>query len=154
MQDPEASPVGPPSFLIRLPNEDELNFNFTFVTRQGQPAQSIYNVNNPSAVAATGLADTVINGLTFVFASSPKELDNLVTKEFHANPNLHKDPHVELVGDYSTHGSPSVQFQWTWKWKPPKTVEDRGGGWRTTCSVGIIFMSYRSNADFLTVCRI
>ena len=120
-----------------MPNEDELNFNFTFVTRQAQAAPSIYNVNNASTVASTGLVDTVINGLTFVFASSPRELDNLVTKEFHANPNLHKDPHVELVGDYSTLGSASVQFQWTWNWKPPKTAEDRGGGWRTTCSVSV-----------------
>lgn len=83
--------------------------------------------------------DSVINGLTFVFASSSKELDNLVTREFHANPNLHKNPLVELVGDYSTGGSASVQFQWSWKWAPPKSNEDRGGGWRTSCSVGLLF---------------
>lgn len=136
LQDPESVLAGgPPSFLIRLSNEEELTFNFTFVIRQAQAPPSIYNVNNASTIAPTGLADTVINGLTFVFASNSKELDNLVTREFHANPNLHKDPHVELVGDYSTVGSPSVQFQWSWKWKPPKTNEDRGGGWRTSCSV-------------------
>ncbi|KAF2684828.1 ARF GTPase-like protein activator [Lentithecium fluviatile CBS 122367] len=145
VQDPDAPAGGPPSFLIRLPNEDELNFNFTFIARQAQAPTSIYNVNNASTIASTGLVDTVINGLTFVFASSPKELDNLVTKEFHANPNLHKDPHVELVGDYSTLGSPSVQFQWTWKWKPPKVNEDRGGGWRTTCS----FVEYDQRAHRL-----
>jgi len=91
------------------------------------------------------LLDTVINGLTFVFASNSKELDNLVTREFHANPNLHKDPHVELVGDYTTGGSASVQFQWTWKWKPPKPTEDRGGGWRTSCS----FVEYDHRAHKL-----
>lgn len=55
-------------------------------------------------------------------------------REFHADPNLHKNSNVELVGDYSTGGSPSVRFDWSWKWRPPKTTEDRGGGWRNTCS--------------------
>ena len=85
------------------------------------------------------MVDSAINGLTFVFAPSSKELEHLVTREFHANPNLHKNPLVELVGDYSTGGSPSVQFQWSWKWTPPKSNEDRGGGWRTSCSVGLPF---------------
>jgi Arf-GAP/SH3 domain/ANK repeat/PH domain-containing protein len=58
-----------------------------------------------------------------------------VTREFQANPNLHKNPQVELVGDYTTEGSSSVQFQWSWKWTPPKATESRGGGWRTSCSV-------------------
>lgn len=80
-----------------------------------------------------------------MFASSSKELENLVTREFHANPNLHKNPLVELVGDYSTGGSPSVQFRWSWKWQPPKTNEDRGGGWRTSCS----FVEYDQRAHRL-----
>ena len=79
--------------------------------------------------------DTAITGLTFLFASGASELENLVTKEFHANPNLHKNPNVELIGDCNTAGNPSVQFQWSWKWKPPKHPEDRGGGWRNMCSV-------------------
>lgn len=79
--------------------------------------------------------DTQINGLTFVFASTPREVENLVTREFHADPNLHKNANVALVGSYSTEGSPSVTFDWTWRWKPPKITEDRGGGWRTSCSV-------------------
>lgn len=99
---------------------------------------SSYNSNtSPNTVAPTGLIDTFINGLTFVFASSSRELDNLVTREFHANPNLHKNPQVELVGDYTTGGSSSVSFQWAWKFTPPKTNECRGGGWRTSCSVRI-----------------
>jgi len=77
--------------------------------------------------------DTFINGLTFAFASNAKDLDNLVTREFHADPNLHKNANVEWVGDYSTGGSASVRFDWSWKWRPPKPVEDRGGGWRNTC---------------------
>ncbi|KAF1950665.1 ARF GTPase-like protein activator [Byssothecium circinans] len=146
VQDPEsASTSGPPPFLIRLSNDEELTFNFTFILRQAQALPSIYNVNSVSPIAPTGLVDTVINGLTFVFASNSRELDNLVTREFHANPNLHKDPHVELVGDYSTTGSPSVQFHWTWKWKPPKANEDRGGGWRTSCS----FVEYDQRAHKL-----
>ena len=89
-----------------------------------------------SQSSASGLSepvDTFINGLTFAFASNAKDLDNLVTREFHSDPNLHKNANVELVGDYSTGGSPSVRFDWSWKWRPPKTVEDRGGGWRNTC---------------------
>lgn len=84
--------------------------------------------------------DTQLSGLTYVFASNAKEIDQLLTSEFHADPNLHKNPNVQLVGDYSTEGSPSAQFEWSWKWRPPKQVEDRGGGWRNTCSVsaGII----------------
>lgn len=91
------------------------------------------------------MLDTAIHGLTFVFGSNARELDNLVTREFHANPNLHKDPHVELVGDYTTGGTSSVQFQWSWKWTPPKPTEDRGGGWRTSCC----FVEYDQRAHKL-----
>lgn len=79
--------------------------------------------------------DTFINGLTFAYASNSKDLDNLVTREFRADPNLHKNSNVELVGDFSTGGSPSIRFDWSWKWRPPKVIEDRGGGWRNTCSL-------------------
>jgi hypothetical protein len=70
-----------------------------------------------------------------------------VTREFQANPNLHKNPQVELVGDYSTGGSSSVQFQWSWKWTPPKATESRGGGWRTSCSVGTLFSAIHAFTD-------
>jgi Arf-GAP/SH3 domain/ANK repeat/PH domain-containing protein len=86
--------------------------------------------------------DTAVNGLTYVSASTPREVENLVTLEFHADPNLHKNANVQLVGDYTTGGSQSVSFEWSWKWRPPKPVEDRGGGWRNTCSV----CSFRSFA--------
>ncbi|KAL9099285.1 MAG: hypothetical protein Q9163_005191, partial [Psora crenata] len=125
IQDPEFLPTSPlPPFLLRLDNEDDLYFNFSFVIRQSQN----------SLKGATGGTDTFINGLTFAFASNLKELDNLVTREFHANPNLHKNANVELVGDYSTGGKLSTKIDWSWKWQPPKTMEDRGGGWRNTCS--------------------
>ena len=68
-----------------------------------------------------------------------------MTREFHADPNLHKNANVELVGDYSTGGSPSVRFDWSWRWRPPKTTEDRGGGWRNTCS----FVEYDQRAHRL-----
>lgn len=103
---------------------EELNFNFSFVVRQSQN----------DVQGAVERVDTLIQGLTFAFASNAKELDNLVTREFHADPNLHKNSNVEWVGDYSTGGSASVKFDWSWKWRPPKPVEDRGGGWRNTCS--------------------
>jgi Arf-GAP/SH3 domain/ANK repeat/PH domain-containing protein len=99
-------------------------FSFTFVQRQAV-----------DSAAGTGV-DTAINGLTFLFAPTAKELDNLITKELQADPNFHKtNPNVQFIGDYNTGGSPSVQFQWTWKWKPPRVSEDRGGGWRNCCSV-------------------
>ena len=66
-------------------------------------------------------------------------------REFHSDPNLHKNPNVDLVGDYSTSGSPSVQFNWTWRWRPPKPTEDRGGGWRNVCS----FVEYNQRAHRL-----
>ncbi|KAL8924662.1 MAG: hypothetical protein Q9208_003977 [Pyrenodesmia sp. 3 TL-2023] len=136
IQDPEpSSPASPPSFLLRLNNDDELFFHFSFIVRQGQSSVS----NTSSAI------DTFINGLTFAFASSGKELDNLVTREFHADPNLHKNSNVELVGDIATGGSPSVQLDWTWKWRPPKLTEDKGGGWRNICS----FVEYDQRAHRL-----
>lgn len=93
-----------------------------------------------------GVTDTVINGLTFVFASNPKELDVLVTREFHADPNLHKNSNVELVGaEYSTAGNSSISFDWSWKWRPPKSIEDKGGGWRNTCT----FVEYDQRAHRL-----
>lgn len=110
-------------------------FNFSFIIRQGQSRVS----GTPSAI------DTFINGLTFAFASSSKDLDNLVTREFRADPNLHKNSNVELVGDISTGGSPSVQFDWTWRWRPPKITEDKGGGWRNVCS----FVEYDQRAHRL-----
>lgn len=110
--------------MFRLNNDEELIFNFTFVIRQGQA----------TLPGASGGTDTFINGLTFAFASNNKDLDNLVIREFHADPNLHKNANVELVGDYSTGGSPSAKFEWSWKWRTPKTTEDRGGGWRNACS--------------------
>lgn len=116
-------------------NDDELFFHFSFIVRQGQSSIS----NTSSAI------DTFINGLTFAFASSGKELDNLVTREFHADPNLHKNSNVELVGDIATGGSPSVQLDWTWKWRSPKLTEDKGGGWRNICS----FVEYDQRAHRL-----
>ena len=136
-QDPESSPSSPlPSFIPCLSNEDELDFAFSFIVRQGQS----------SASGAFDAIDTFINGLTFAFASSGKDLDNLVTREFHADPNLHKNANVEWVGDYSTGGSPSIRFDWSWKWRPPKATEDKGGGWRNICS----FVEYDQRAHRLS----
>jgi len=119
-----------PVFLLRLVNDDELVFTFTFIIRQSQQITPTGTTGGD----ALGLADTVLNGLTHVYASTPREVENLVTREFHADPNLHKNSNVELVGDYSTEGSPSITFEWSWRWKPPKSAEDKGGGWRNSCS--------------------
>lgn len=131
-QDPDTSSSPTPSFLLRLTNDDELTFNFTFVLRQDT---SLHPVDSGGSAEQNGPSDTVINGLTFIFAPTAKDVDNIATKELHADPNLHKNnPNVELVGDYSTAGNASIQSTWSWKWKPPRATEDRGGGWRNCCS--------------------
>ncbi|GKT97774.1 hypothetical protein FLAG1_00226 [Fusarium langsethiae] len=141
VQDPDSSnPTAAPNFLVKLSNDDELIFSFTFVMRQAQLAQP----TSPSDPSPTAV-DTSISGLTYVYASNLKEVENLVTREFHADPNLHRNANVALVGDYSTGGSPSVSFEWTWKWKPPKPTEDKGGGWRNSCS----FVEYDPRAHRL-----
>ena len=142
MQDPDISSTGPPSFLVRLSNSDELNFNFTFIVRQQNHSNGTTTNGDESASHSL---DTQIAGLTYIFASTPKEVDNLTVREFHSDPNLHKNPNVQLVGDYSTAGNASVQFTWSWKWRPPKPVEDRGGGWRNSCS----FVEYNQRAHRL-----
>jgi len=143
VQDPEpAVPGGPPDFLLKLNNDDELIFTFTFVMRQAPPA-ALPTASQPETSLAP--VNTAITGLTFVSASTAREVENLVTREFHADPNLHKNANVDLVGDYSTSGSPSVSFEWTWKWKPPKPTEDKGGGWRNSSS----FVEYDSRAHRL-----
>jgi len=101
--------------------------------RQAQNAAP--NTSEHSRPTSSYIADTIINSLTFIFASTPKELDTLVTREFNANPNIHKHGNVDLVGDYTTGGNQVEQFEWSWKWRAPKQERDRGGGWRNTCSV-------------------
>ncbi|RFU26729.1 hypothetical protein B7463_g9616, partial [Scytalidium lignicola] len=140
IQDPEPPPGAlSPNFLLKLNSEEDLTFNFTFVIRQAQQTTAANNSSQP--------VDTVINGLTYVSASTAKEVENLLTREFHADPNLHKNANVQLVGDYSTGGSQSVTFEWSWKWKPPKASEDRGGGWRNDCS----FVEYDQRAHRLNI---
>ncbi|KAH8603119.1 centaurin beta [Bisporella sp. PMI_857] len=143
VQDPDPwSPSACPAFLLKLNNEEELTLSFTFVIRQ---THNITTSGTASQDAANAVVDSVVNGLTYAAASTPKEVDTLVTREFHADPNLHKNANVHWIGDYSTGGSPSVSFEWSWKWKPPKTTEDRGGGWRNACS----FVEYDQRAHRL-----
>ena len=128
-------------FILSLDFEDELTFNFTFTTRQTPVASGSLGANS----TATASADTSITGLTFAYATNTKELDTLVTREFHNDPNLHRNSNVQLIGDYSTGGSPSVQYEWTWKYKPPRGPEGRSTGWRNSCS----FLEYDSRAHRL-----
>ncbi|KHJ31911.1 putative arf gtpase activator [Erysiphe necator] len=132
VQDPEPA-SNSSNFILKLNNDDELNFKFSFIIRQVHAQDS------------STLQDTNINGLTYISASSAKEIETLVTREFHADPNLHKNANVKLVGDFSTNNNQSVTFDWSWKWRPPKPVEDRGGGWRNTCS----FVEYDQRAHRL-----
>ncbi|KAL2834514.1 hypothetical protein BDW59DRAFT_48611 [Aspergillus cavernicola] len=146
IQDPDSPPSAPaPTFLLRLTNDDELTFKFTFILRQTQTGNVTNSTLNGVSTSLPEIADTVLTGLTFAHAPNSKELDNLVTREFHANPNLQNNSNVQLVGDFSTGGCPAVQFDWSWKWKPPKPVEDKGGGWRNSCS----FLDYDQRANRL-----
>ena len=138
IQDPDPQST---NFLLRLDLEDELEFCFTFLTRRTAPPSS----TGPPAVAPGTAADTNISGLTFAYASNARELDTLVTREFHSDPNLHKNSNVQLIGDLSTKGYPSVEFDWNWTWRPPRTGEDRGSGWRNNCS----FLEYDAKAHRL-----
>ena len=129
VQDPETSSV-----LLRLSNEEGILFYFTFAMRQTQSTHAT-TAAEPMRPISSVITDTTIQSLTFISASTPKELDSLVTREFNVNPNIHKHSAVDLVGDYSTAGNPVESFDWSWKWKPPKQDRDRGNGWRNTCSV-------------------
>ncbi|KAJ5974062.1 hypothetical protein N7481_011272 [Penicillium waksmanii] len=146
IQDPDVPPSAAiPTFLLRLSNDEELIFNFTFVLRQTATGNLAGSTVNGVATSLPEVANTNLTGLTFAHASNSKELDNLITREFHANPNLQNNSNVQLIGDYSTDGSPSVSFDWSWRWKPPKTTEDKGGGWRNSCS----FLDYDSRTNRL-----
>ncbi|KAJ5946217.1 hypothetical protein N7454_003056 [Penicillium verhagenii] len=136
IQDPDVPSTAPtPTFLLRLANDEELIFNFTFILRQTQTSNATGSTVNGVSTSLPEVSDTVLNGLTFAHASNSKELDNLITREFHANPNLQNNSNVQLIGDFSTEGTPSVSFEWSWTWKPPKGTEDKGGGWRNSCSL-------------------
>ena len=130
--------------MLRLSNDDELIFKFTFIIRQMKTGNAPNSVNGVSTTMPE-VADTSLMGLTFAHASNSKELDNLITREFHANPNLQNNSNVQLIGDYSTGGTPSVSFEWSWRWKPPKVTEDKGGGWRNSCS----FLDYDQRTNRL-----
>ena len=146
MQDPDVPSSAPvPTFLLRLSNDDELIFNFTFILRQTQTGNVAGSTVNGVSTSLPEVADTNLTGLTFAHASNSKELDNLITREFHANPNLQNNSNVQLIGDFSTDGNPSVSFEWSWRWKPPKAMEDKGGGWRNSCS----FLDYDQRTNRL-----
>lgn len=115
-----------------MQNDDDLYITFRFVIGGPLPAESSRGIAEDVTSADP---KTIVNGLTFISASNIRELDNLLTKEFHANPNLHKNANVELLGDFSAVQSSPAEFQWSWKWRAPKAVESRGNGWRNTCSV-------------------
>ncbi|KMU92303.1 centaurin-beta-2 [Coccidioides immitis H538.4] len=143
--DPDSTTTSQPSFLLRLSNEDELTFKFSFIIRQTQiPPVTTSTINGVASTLPEAI-DTTLKGVTFAHASNSKELDNLITREFHANPNLQNNSNVQHVGTFSTEGSPSIQFDWSWKWKPPKRAEDRGGGWRNCCS----FLDYDERTNRL-----
>jgi len=146
MQDPDvAASASVPTFLLRLSNDDELIFNFTFILRQTQTGNVAGSTVNGVSTSLPEVTDTNLTGLTFAHASNSKELDNLITREFHANPNLQNNSNVQLIGDFSTNGTPSVSFEWSWTWKPPKVMEDKGGGWRNSCS----FLEYDQRTNRL-----
>ncbi|KAI5295142.1 hypothetical protein KEM52_002255, partial [Ascosphaera acerosa] len=144
VQDPE-SDACPPRFLLTLDSSRELIFAFTFTVKQAEsstaPLQTVNGVTGPVSQAA----DASLTGLTFAHASNARELDNLITREFHANPNLQKNSNVQFIGDIAMTGWSSQLFQWSWKWTPPKAVDDKTRGWRNACS----FLEYDQRANRL-----
>ncbi|KAJ5122833.1 hypothetical protein N7526_009770 [Penicillium atrosanguineum] len=99
IQDPDvASSTSAPTFLLRLSNDDELIFNFTFILRQTKTGNVAGSTVNGVSTSLPEVADTTLTGLTFAHASNSKELDNLITREFHANPNLQNNSNVQLIG--------------------------------------------------------
>lgn len=121
-----------PNFLIKVNHEEELTFKFTIILRQGQQA------GVGGGAVAPGALDTLIQGLTYVSSSTAREVESLLTREFNADPNFHKHSNAWLLGDHTTGGNPSVSFDWSWKWQPPKATDDKGGGWRNHCCVSYI----------------
>ena len=118
-----------PLFLLRLASEDELHFSFTLrLSQHASSAPRDASLTGPQAAHP----NTGISGLTYMFGHDRKELDHLINREFHANPNLHKNSNVELLGDYNTAGQLDSPIQWTWVWKPPRLHEMPPSGWRTT----------------------
>lgn len=113
--------------------------------RRSSTTPSVPAPSAPPTGGELSTADTIIKGLTFITAPTPRELETLLTREFNADPNLHRNPNVDLVGDYSTNGLAQEQFEWSWKWRPPKLIEDKGGGWKNSCS----FVEYDQRAHRL-----
>ncbi|KAI5291116.1 hypothetical protein KEM54_006266 [Ascosphaera aggregata] len=143
VQDPESASV-PPRFLLKLNTCQELYFNFTFTIRQTDSRSSLATVNGVTG-SLSQTNDTSLTGLTFAHATNLRELDNLITREFHANPNLQNNSNVQFIGDFATAGWPSYTFNWTWKWTPPRVAEDRARGWRNSCS----FLEYDQRTNRL-----
>ncbi|ODV91640.1 hypothetical protein CANCADRAFT_16356, partial [Tortispora caseinolytica NRRL Y-17796] len=90
-------------------------------------------------------ADTSLSGLTFIHASSVKDIDNIVNRDFRQNPNMHTYPNARLLGDYSTNGQPSFKFIWEWTWTPYTTINTRYHGWRNS----ICFADYNKETHSL-----
>ncbi|KAI5304257.1 hypothetical protein KEM56_006688 [Ascosphaera pollenicola] len=143
VQDPDVTSI-PPHFLLRLNCAQELYFHFTFAIRQTDSQPSVATVNGVTG-SLSQTTDTSVTGLTFAHASNSKELDNLITREFHANPNLQNNSNVQFIGDFNTAGCPSHTFNWTWKWTPPRHVDDKARGWRNSCS----FLEYDQRTNRL-----
>lgn len=141
-QDPETIPTTEtPSFILRVPFEEELTFDFACAV-----ADNNLNLTRPSATSdftrpsatsdfTQNQAQSNVPSLTFVFASSSREVESLVTSEFHADPNFHKNPNVQLVNAENSTATSTSAINWSWKWRPPKPSEDPNKGWLTACSV-------------------
>jgi len=144
-KDPESlSSNSHPEFLLKLPNDEDLIFNLNLSLRQSVVSNDSLN---STPADARHVYDTTISGLTFIFASSTKDIEQLVTRDFRTDPNIQKHPNVFVLGDYSTSGASTVSIPYTWKWSPPRSAEDIGGGWRTSCS----FIEYDQRTDKLNI---
>lgn len=106
-KDPD--PDGNTPLLLKVPYAQNIVFHFKFTVT--------VSVKNP------------VSNLTFVSASSVKQLDSFITTELFHNPNIQNEDNVVVLGDFSPKSDNDVQLidhEFSWNWKKPSTKSDFG----------------------------
>ncbi|CCG85184.1 putative ARF GTPase activator [Taphrina deformans PYCC 5710] len=110
VQDPESQ--GLPIHLLKVENEPDLHFTFTFVLKQSS-----------------------LSGVTFVTGTNLSAIERLITSGYNADSNIQKNKNVKVLGDYRS-DTGDLEIQYTWKWAPSDSsiVPGMLGGWKSVCS--------------------
>ncbi|KAG9304459.1 hypothetical protein G9A89_020023 [Geosiphon pyriformis] len=114
-QDPEFQSISPNKFLLKLSKDKRLELKFKF------------------RIGGIATRNAELKGLTFINAANEKELARILTVEFNDDPNLHKHPNVDLLGNFVSDGTQPDLIEWTWKWEPPHLMDEDHHGWRNHC---------------------